>query len=1089
MNHSIPKTIRVNDEQLKKTTITAFKHQILITLMEQIVAHLCTFTLGEYRKSGLYDFKIEKFLHDNKKAESLGNYVRLIRELSVLFKKENYNSILNYLLNEKTYSELFDFIDVFKVIHKTTIETGEFDQIKIDKTLKGHTKKQISILEFFNEYTTFRNKVAHPLENNRAIFPINDENYYLYFTPLLEQCYSLIVTHFQELWSYKNFIITSKTEDELHLISEDQEPIHISLPLVTEYEVNQKVFYKIDEDLFLSDWKKLVVPNQKAIQEIEELNQNKIEELNQNNLKEYIVSFLEDGEINLEELNTIETIAKTKLGISKSEVKKIISEVGTSLGINDPFPEVDTRFITLLDNALKNKTYNEFVLKLTGQQFGVDSIAYEKILKERLYFLQIDREEITSKNQNAFTRHDVINSQKIRSAQQWMHSLKLFNSLSKESFFNTTPGYSEIFNTKEFWHKNAFIDIQNYVEDQLQKLTISSDTDLWETKINNWQQGNLTGYIWCSIYRNDLLAGRMLSLHFGVSKDASIMTGLLPDWKDFKNLQYPGLFQSIFKNCLKDFVIEYRENLINYPSLKVWDGKNMRGKHTLVEILDNYPWFYEFGYQMDEINFNTTIEEIYNDPFCFIEHFDIIFNLFNGLFEVIDREYRYLLKQNFSLESIESKSIEKLESLIPTCLNYGLSFQNSDIQGSGIEGRVYLEIEQTIKSYPVIFNVGFHQNYQTNQIYFKIEISCGGNFEPEFHQLLGNVLETFKEWEFENSHAYFIPSRLFIVTEIDEIESFDACKIVEKLLNDFTLQCATNDLQLFNLKLNTPEIELHQSKIDQQLEGLMPTIQTLSSNKIYTIRNWMKKLRYVDSVYSNKITPHNLSWGLEQKNNQLNVGVILAIENAHKGAEITDKVIRFNELYPTTECTSLLDNSKQDGIWLEDTITQYLQASSNKKGSGVNQAAINNSGAWCADSKEKNAWIELNLNEPVFFLRLKIQGAPNGNYAPKEIKISYSFDGKNWNEYNTFQINIEENQIQEIQFPSIIAKFLRISITDFNNSPGLRLDACIKRIEPTRVELKWMQPLENLNELDTSFATIPEKISIIKEFFKQSIGV
>jgi hypothetical protein len=39
------------------------------------------------------------------------------------------------------------------------------------------------------------------------------------------------------------------------------------------------------------------------------------------------------------------------------------------------------------------------------------------------------------------------------------------------------------------------------------------------------------------------------------------------------------------------------------------------------------------------------------------------------------------------------------------------------------------------------------------------------------------------------------------------------------------------------------------------------------------------------------------------------------------------------------------------------------------------------------------------------------------------------------------------------------------------------------------VELKWMQPLENLNELDTAFATIPEKISIIKEFFKQSIGV
>jgi hypothetical protein len=39
------------------------------------------------------------------------------------------------------------------------------------------------------------------------------------------------------------------------------------------------------------------------------------------------------------------------------------------------------------------------------------------------------------------------------------------------------------------------------------------------------------------------------------------------------------------------------------------------------------------------------------------------------------------------------------------------------------------------------------------------------------------------------------------------------------------------------------------------------------------------------------------------------------------------------------------------------------------------------------------------------------------------------------------------------------------------------------------VELKWMQPLENLNELDTTFATIPDKISKIKEFFAQKIGI
>lgn len=76
-----------------------------------------------------------------------------------------------------------------------------------------------------------------------------------------------------------------------------------------------------------------------------------------------------------------------------------------------------------------------------------------------------------------------------------------------------------------------------------------------------------------------------------------------------------------------------------------------------------------------------------------------------------------------------------------------------------------------------------------------------------------------------------------------------------------------------------------------------------------------------------------------------------------------------------------------------------------------------------------------------------------------------------------------------MQFPPMIAKYFRIYITDFKSAPGLRMDACIKRIEPTPMELKWMQPLEDFNELVTTFSIIAEKIATIKEFFKQSIGV
>ena len=565
------------------------------------------------------------------------------------------------------------------------------------------------------------------------------------------------------------------------------------------------------------------------------------------------------------------------------------------------------------------------------------------------------------------------------------------------------------------------------------------------------------------------------------------MTGLLPDWKDFKNLEQPGLFKSTFSRRLMEFSSEYKIDLAKYPALKMWDGKNWKGRHTLVDLIDLYPWFFEYGYNMDEINFVATPKELEENPLCYSDYFGVIFNLFNGLFESIDREYRFQLDKTFTITKNEPIIREKLISLIPFLNQYGLAFTENDIQGSLQLGKIFLEFTETIKSFPIIFQVGFHQNYETNQLYFKIEISSGGDFEASYHQLFGSVLEQLSTKEYTGTKNYFIPYRLFLINEIEQINQYSPIELMESFLQDFTIACAKQDLQFLDIKPYLPEIEKYQQSINESLDSILPSIKEIISNKIHPIRNWMRKFIYVDAVSSNKVTNHTLNWGIETNENQVNTGVIFNVENIQQGEEITSKILSFNKIHPQTSlnCTY---NFKDGGLWLGDTIIPLLSASSYKKGFGVNKASIDDKKtSWCGNTTTNKEWIQIQFDKPTLVFSLKIQGAVDRSFYPKELKITNSFDGKNWIENRIIKLKNTENE--EINLDQLITKFIRIEVIEFEKTPGLSLDVQIKPLKNVPMTLKWMTSLDDWTQLEPNVKQIPEKIKTLKEFFKGSIGI
>jgi hypothetical protein len=1110
LNNNLPKNLEKTISDLARAREKAAKQKYLLDLGESLVMHLCSFVLGEYKESSLTSIDLEKSFLKNSKNVSFGVYLGWLRESSKFLNAEKKPSEIHNLLHGSLeLSELSEFGKAFETL-KSLVENNATEYHgPITNVLKNNLGKT-NLLLFFDMFIQLRNRVAHPhkeVKGKIVTWPFSEE-YFDVTNPYLEKALNRSINELSKIWEFRQFIIESNEEGRLTLKNEDsgefeEFEVHSNLP------EGVKVFANPSNTILLSDWKLLLKAGDEAIERIKQEEEELRNKATIEDLKNSIKSALDDEQISLDELNFFESLGKTKLGIAKDEIKKIILEVANSMGIDDPFPEVDKRFIELIDNAINTKTYNEFLLKLTGQQYGVDNETFEKVFSERTFALNVDPDEVRKNKVLQFSIEELTAFQGLMSTHKWLMSMNSLSGLTKDSIFKIKND-SYVFGTKEYWHRNAFADLENFVKGRLNKLTIDDDV-LWDTNQNNWQIGAMTSYAWCSIFPKNLATKKILALHLSLYSKGDAAIGYLPDWKDYKDLENYGLLLNVFANHLKSFVKEYEIDLNKYPNLVLWDSLNNNRYYSFTDSMSKFPWFYDHIYGFDQIQFYYTANEIIANPSILIDGFDITFNLFNGLFEKVNRDYLNMLNGDYLIFNSENKIRECLTNLEPLFVNYGLceaiedeieptnneedstkdEIRNTEEKSAseGLNGSAYLgyfarEFRARVKGYPMALSINIKQDYLNNKLNFLIYISCAGYLESSMHVPVEQILESMQDLQYDNAQFYFKRSKFLMVLPIEDINSFDAVPITNFFLNHFSTQCGKSQTKFLGLKIYSPLIESLKPSMDQAIDQMNESMNDLFNGQIRTERRWMSGCRYIDYVNGAKSVPSWAGWGFIWRDSQLFAGVTYHIRDSIKGAALMEQIENLANKGNGWQFQIVGEAENVSSEWiLKENHNFKLSASTehSKPHTAAHALLSNRKTYWAAKIKNEEQWWQLESKEPLIFSKLKLTGSPIGNSYMQLFNVSYSMDGSNWRTIEHIEGINDGFELKEIQFDEIItARQIRIQPIKYVGWPGFRIDFFAKKMMPNKIELQWLIPISNESQIHPVVAQISTKIEEIK---------
>lgn len=1110
LSTKLPENFEKTINELARAREKAAKQKYLLDLGESLVMHLCAFILGEYKNQGNSLFELEKSFIKNNKNLSFGIYLGWLREASKYLNKQNVPSKIHQLLHgQNELSELIKFIKMFEAI-KDNIESQKSESFSesIQKLLKNNLGKT-NMLQFFDVFIQLRNRIAHPHKeiNGKVISWPFSEEYFDATNPFLYDAVIQSINQLSCIWEFRDYVVESNEEGLLILKNQYSEELK-ELNVQSNLSNGIKVLANNENTILLSDWRLLLKAGDEAIEKIRKEEDDLRSKASIEELKISIKSALDDQQISLEELNFFESLAKTKLGISKQEVKEIILEVAKQEGIDDPFPEVDKRFIEMIDNSIENRTYNEFVLKLTAQNFGINQEDFERIFNERTFILNVSPDEVRKNKIFQMSQKELKIYQDLMRAQQWIYTIGVYNKSNKESQFKISQGNSDEFGTKEFWHKNAFVAVENFVKMRIQKL-IQNPED-WELNINQWQQGNMSGYAWCSIYPVNALTHKFLALDLGINNSerlsGSVLIGFLPDWKDRNKIENYGLLKAIFVRHLLEFAEQYIDELENYPNLKLWDSANSIGNYSLYEIYSYHNWFFKYLYSFDEIQFVISMNEIIEQPNVIQDNFDIAFNLFNGLFDGVIRDYKNLLESNYVIQKEEALIKSTLLSLYPLFEKYGLQSMNEidaslqevtdqiEIQTDGIKGgaeagAISIQFKTREDTYPFILNFAILQDYDTNKIYYRIYISCAGYVQSKAHLAVEKVMQSMMNFTYENVSFYFMRSKLVAIHPIDDISDFNPTHFTNFFLKSFSEKCAYSSTSFQGLKIYNAELIDYEIRTNEKFTLINQDLSNIFGNKIICGRNWMRGYRYLDYVESNKVSYHWLGWGLFYKKEQLFAGVVFGISNSLTGAVFKEQM-EFKSMDSEWELVTKDSVEEMSKYWIANTLKQNQYKSKgdlNKNHTARHSNPQNQRSCWKPLKNDNSQWIQIDLFEVMEIHSLKILGAPNGSGWVTLFHLKYSTDGKKWVEIKDLLGLVNFNDIKEINFSvPLSAKHIQIHPVNYEKSIALRFDLLVMKIVPAKLEIQWLKPISDFNLLDEIFESIKTKILEIKSF--KSIG-
>ena len=365
-------------DDIAKAKFYEARQRYLLHLGETLIMHVCSFVLAEYKESGTHLMALEKDIINNKKSLSVGTYVGWVRSTSQHLADIGKPSLLDDLIRKEDKNDIIaNFIASLDILKK--------------------------VVE-----SELRNKIAHPIyevKGKTISWPFTDDCYRFILDPL-EIGIQGVLDQLNPLWEYDQYIVSENEKDGLILNFEDGDDtkkIHSNIELPE----GVRVLLNSKDHLLPADWKVLLRPDPLAVERIkaEQEELRKMSSLSE--FKEHIIVALEDKQISMEEFRFLESVARTKLELSSEQVKEIILQTANELGIEDPFPEVDVRFIETLDTAIRNKTFNELVLKLMGEQYGVHPNEFDKVFDSRAYALGFDPIEARKSDSVTMTKDEL----------------------------------------------------------------------------------------------------------------------------------------------------------------------------------------------------------------------------------------------------------------------------------------------------------------------------------------------------------------------------------------------------------------------------------------------------------------------------------------------------------------------------------------------------------------------------------------------------------------------------------------------------------------------------------------------------------
>ena len=1118
---SIDKKLQVIGNSIEKTA----KHRFLIDLAESIVIHVTAFVLGEYKKSGIVEHELERIIENDKHNVSFGTYKKWLQNAIQVLDKNQTPSRVAHIVNEKKHlPSVILFIKAFELCKKLlesgkiTVFVEEWSNMKVQLEKEWSNKKnqhppKTTLIEFIQKLVELRNKYAHPhYEHNKTKqmveWPITEDSYYDLFNPLLLEALKTLNDELSSVWEFREYVVDSVDNGSIILRGAYQEDdvleMEGDIPAST-------LVLKGENTMLIGDWRllKIMSPETKIFMEQDQ--EEKRNKATIDDIRKYISEALADGQISLTELNFISSLAKTKMQMSQEEVRSLVLEVAESMDITDPFPEVDKRFIEVVDHAITTKTYNEFLLKLTGQQYGVSSEQFEKLFNDRTFALNVDPVEVRRNKVVQMSTNDFRSYANLMRAQQWIYALGTF-SRELRGIYNMTAGAADTFATKEYWQRWAFNAVEDFAKKRIE--TISPDPEHWQVKMNMWQQGYMTGYAWCSIFPKESPVKSVLALDLAINNSerikGDVMIGFLPNRRDEKLLENAGLLYALFARNLKEFTEKFMEDIRQYPHLKMWDSINFCGNYPLSEITEKYPWFYTYLYALDEIQFVLPMKELVENPSVVQDTFDISFNLFNGLFEEVIQDYQNLKSSTYLIHEFETTISVKLKELFPIFDQFGLIEQQNKkeklndvnvatseevevveevlngLTGSVNHGHFSKIFRSKEQGYPLLISFSVRQDYHTNQLFYRMYISCAGYLEPTLHSPIERVLESMLDLEYPTLSIYFLRSKLVAIFPIENIETCDLRAVTYFLLNEFSARCALNYTSFQSLKVHHSVMDLYEPQTVVLLNQLMPKISALFSNGITRERNWMKGYRFLDFVSSTKgVGMHSLGWGLEFHQDQMMAGVVLHVGDSLKGAQLMEQMHNKANNDSAWKFVSKGDTTSNPPQWiLSNSSALFTSSSDHKQNHKAHHALISNEKTyWCAAKQDDKQWWQVELPEAMTISQLVLKGAPHGKSYVTRFHLMYSVDKKNWQTLSDFEGLNDGFSTLELTFESAFnAKFIKIIPVEFVGWPGFRVDFWGKKIVPSKIELQHWVPVNNEQELAAAVAEFEHNIMEIKAF-------